>query len=273
MMYIYTEQARLYLRPGVTMTPRDVELLLDRLLDGRGSFWVPLWYDLSLPSHIDLQFGSGRSAGFRSVDAETLSKFEQIWVRITGPWADEDYISHWAPKPGDTTLDKYVQNRPCCYAFDEVSIVLRDNPREMWLPEGLTWEKTPGGFRASCAGSYLALNDRYDMAIGPDARLDCDKRTPGELETPTTACHETDSRISLNEVTGIDDFFYEGHEAIQRVDLLHAGRIVHRAEWGRLSDPSTEEHGWLHRAADHWDNCIDEEFLRLRVGAERKPKA
>jgi len=39
MLYIYTEQARLYLRPGVTIPPHDVELLLDRLLDGRGSFW------------------------------------------------------------------------------------------------------------------------------------------------------------------------------------------------------------------------------------------
>ncbi len=36
-----------------------------------------------------------------------------------------------------------------------------------------------------------------------------------------------------------------------RVDLLHAGRVVHRSEWGE------ERRCWC---ADDWDNCADPDF-------------
>ena len=65
MSNVYTEFARLYLRPDVRLTPVEVEPLLDRILGERGSYWVPVWYDISAGSHVDLQYGSGKSAGRR----------------------------------------------------------------------------------------------------------------------------------------------------------------------------------------------------------------
>lgn len=266
MSNIYTEHARLYLRPGLTITPPEVEALLDRVLGERGSYWVPVWYGLSAPSYLDLQYGSGKSAGLHNLEPEELSRFEEVWVRSANEGDDFDLVLEWAPELGESAYDGYPRRRPCRYGFDEVWLVLREDHRQKWRPEGLSWEETAAGLRAPCAGSYLALNERIDMEVGACARLDAGvKRTPGGFPTPTTPCHGSRPLWDMIAEGDLARLVEQGHEAILSMDLRYGGRVVHRVEWGRRQEGSTRNRR-VHRSADDWDNCVDEEFVRLRGG-------
>lgn len=263
MSNIYTEFARLYLRPGVRLTPVEVEPLLDRILGERGSYWVPVWYEISAGSHVDLQYGSGKSAGLNNLEAEELAPFEEIWVRFANEGSDFDEIYEWSPELGESAWDGYPRHRPCRYRFNEVRILATDPSIDRFLPAGLSWHRKGDELRAVCVGSYLALNGRIDMEVGSRVRLGTDsKRTPGGLPTPTTPCHGS-ARVSKVEPSEIGSLIENGDDRVERVELLHAGRIVHRTEWGKRRGraPAGDSRS---RCADDWDNCIDAEFARLR---------
>jgi hypothetical protein len=265
---IFTEQARLYLCPGVLLSPGEVEGLVERILGERGSYWVPVWVDASSGIYVDLQYGSGKGAGLHALEPDALAPFEEIWVRFTDEGADFDVIREWAPVLDESAYDGYARARPCRYAFDEVRLGGVARAFEPRLPPGLPWERTSDGFRAPCVGSYLALNGRTDMAVGPGARLGGpEKRTPGGLPTPTTPCHGG-ARASAIEPGELGWIVERGDERVRHVELRFAGGVVHRAAWGRWHERARTE-TWLGACADGWDNCIDEGFVRLRGGALR----
>ncbi|MDC0745486.1 hypothetical protein [Polyangium mundeleinium] len=264
MSNIFTEFARLYLGPGEVLTAPQAESLLERILGERGSYWVPVWYDLATPGYLDVQVGSGKGAGLYHLEVEELVQFEEIWVRFADEGTDADVIYEWAPVLGESAFDGYRRRRPCRYAFDEVRIVSRDQTLLRRLPEGLPWEETAEGYRVACAGTHLALNERIDMAVGPGARFGTDvERTAGGLPTPTTPCHGGSTPVRAVEPGELGAWVQRGDRTITRLDLLHAGRIVHRAAWGRRYERSPEDE-WLSQCADGWDNCADELFVRVR---------
>src|SRR3954463_13849457 len=118
MSNIFTEFARMYLRPGAVLAATEAETLLDRILGDRGSYWVPVWYDLATPDRLDLQYGSGKTAGFYDLEAEDLALFEEIWIRFADAGADADVVYEWSPLLGESAYDGYARIRPCRYAFD-----------------------------------------------------------------------------------------------------------------------------------------------------------
>ncbi|HRI64585.1 MAG TPA: hypothetical protein PK156_10100 [Polyangium sp.] len=267
MSNIYTEHARLYFRPGMTLERPEIEKLLDNVLTERGSYWVPVWYELAPWSHVDLQYGSGKAASLFNLEVEDLQPFEEIWVRFADEGADYDVIYEWFPALDETPHDGYPRKRNCRYMFDEINVFLHEQQRRAWVPGVLPWQPMRGGFRAPFWSIYWALNERSDMEIGPGARLASEKRTPGGLPTLTTPSHGTCS-LSMDLVHAeIVELAEHGHPSIARVDLLYSGRVVHRAEWiGSGHDKSSRR--WAHYTADHWDNCSDQAF----VHSPRYPK-
>lgn len=259
MSNIYTEFARLYFCPGARLAQSEIESLIDMILDERGSYWVPVWYDASNADYLDLQYGSGKGASLSNLEPEELSAFEEIWVRFADEGSDGDFIYSWTP-----VLDSETDGRRVCrYTFDEVEI-FTEQPRDTWaFSLHFPWEKTATGWRAVVAGSYSTLNQRSDMDMGSGLRLGSTKKpTPGGFPTKTTPCHWGSS---LMEVQPIDmDSIFEGTGTkITRVELRHAGRIVHQASWsGRDDGPAWMR--WNHRNADDWDNCVDEAFVEMR---------
>lgn len=261
MSNIYTEHARLYFRPGITTTPREMEILLERVLGERGSYWVPVWYELSWPSHVDFQYGSGKGAGLYNLDPEDLELFEDIWVRFADEGSDQDVI-YERFVPSETSLrDEWSPRRFCHYAFDEVHVITQPSYRRLWLPEDLSWDTMPGGFRAAFGGKYLALNERADMEIGPGARLRPIDGNPEGFPTPSTPHHGNRAPTFLDAPETFIKLLMQGQPSVERIDLLYRGRIVHRATW-HTDEEDFRGTYWRHRCADHWDNCVDEEFVR-----------
>lgn len=260
MSNIYTEHARLYFRPGMTLNPSEVETLIERVLTERGSYWVPVWYALTPWSHLDLQYGSGKAASLYNLEPEDLQPFEEIWVRFADEGADYDVIYEWYPALEETPHDGYPRKRVCQYRGDEIHVVLDEKQRRAWVPQGLDWEPMKGGFRAPFSIEYKTLNERSDMEIGPGARLGSEKRTPGGFPTMTSPCHGMCS-LSLDLATPeMVQLVEHGHRSMKRVDLLYAGRVVHRAQW--VNREHEENLGrWTHFTGDHWDNCGDPQFL------------
>lgn len=262
MSNIYTEHARLYFRPGMTLDGTEMESLLERILGERGSYWVPVWYENAWPSHVDFQVGSGKSAGVHNFEPEDLTAFEEIWVRFADEGSDYDVIYEWAPARQEDLFCGNRRRRTCMYAFDEVRVFLRNAPRRAWLPEGPAWKVISGGFAAKCSGRYSALNERADMEIGPCAQLGMEQ-SAGGFPTPSTPYYGSGRRILVQGPPQIDRLLELGQHGIDHVDLLYAGRIVHRTEW-HVDEEEFRGTYWRDRCADHWDNCVDEEFVRLR---------
>src|SRR4051812_19934546 len=183
MSNIYTEFARLYFCPGIRLSQSEIEALIDRILNERGSYWVPVWYDASNVDYIDLQYGSGKSASLYNLEPEELAPFEEIWVRFADEGSDGDILYSWTPALHETSTYGSEGRRVCRYGFDEVEIVTQQ-PKESWPflshVSHLPWEKTPKGWRAVCIGSYSTLNQRSDLEMGPGLRLGSTKNpTPG----------------------------------------------------------------------------------------------
>lgn len=263
MSNIITEQTRLYFCPGVTMTPREVETLLERILSERGSYWVPVRYELVDVSHIDFQYGSGKAAGVHNLDEGELVQFEEIWVRVADEGSDYDAIYGWSPARGDEYHDGYPRKRPCRYAFDQIDVVLREKQRRTWLPGGLPWETIPGGFRARCSGSYLTLNERTNMDLGPRARLGTTEKPADGFSSPSTPVWNLEMPLLASVQAEMAQFLEVAQPGLVCVELRYAGRVVHRAAWG--AEPHEgKDLVWQHRSRDHWDNCVDPEFVRAR---------
>lgn len=263
MSNIYTEFARLYFRPGVTMTPPEAEELLERILDERGSYWVPVTYELAWPTHIDFQYGSGKGAGVYNLEDEHLSLFEEIWVRFADEGSDYDTIYQWSPLLGDTYHDGYPRKRPCRYGFDEIEIVLAKDKREAWIPSGFPWKITSEGYRAACLGTYLTLNERNDMDLGPRARLNTPRKPADGFSSPSTPCYDLRIPTLPNLQSELAKLLEMKQKGIARIELRYWGRVVHIAQWGP-DHHDEKEMAWQHRSGDGWANCLDEEFVALR---------
>ena len=264
---IFTEFVRFYLHPGASMSAPEAEALIARVIGERGSYWVPVWYDRTTPGRLDLQYGSGKSVGLFGLSPDDLAAVEEVWVRFADEGADVDVIYTWAPALDEDVPDGYGRKRPCRYGFDEVRVVARDRRAAMRaLPSELPWQETAEGWRLACEGSHLALNTRTDMGIGPGVLFGDDgRRTPGGVATATTPSHGATS-IGAVEPAALAALVQKGDGAIERVDLQHASRLVHRAGWGTVAWSKCDE--WQSRCADDWDNCRDEDFVRdaLRRG-------
>lgn len=263
MSNIYTEFARLYFRPGITLTAPEAEDLLERILDERGSYWVPVTYDVSDPRFIDYQYGSGKSAGLHNLEAEQLSLFEEIWVRLADEGSDKDVIYQWSPMLGDTYPDGYPRKRPCRYAFDEIEIVLTEKKRKAWIPSGVPWKITPNGYKAACLGTYLTLNTRNDMDLGPCARLHTPRKPADGFSSPSTSCYDLALLTLPGAQAELAKLLELEQSGIARIELRYWGRVVHVAQWAphRHDENGTE---WQQRSGDDWNNCVDEEFVALR---------
>ncbi len=263
MSNIYTKFARLYVCPGIRLSQPEVESLIDRILDERGSYWVPVWYDATRADYIDLQYGSGKGASLYNLEPEDLAPFEEIWVRLADEGSDDDIIFSWAPILNETQHDGAPNRRVCRYGFDEVEIFTESTEKTRALFSHFPWEKTATGWRASIVGSYSTLNQRSDMEMGSGLRLGSEtSRTPGGFPTKTTPCHWGSSLKEIQPM-GICALTEMVDLKITRLDLRHAGRIVHQALWsGRDDGPAWMR--WNYRNADDWDNCVDDEFITLR---------
>jgi hypothetical protein len=263
MSNIYTEFARLYFRPGVIMTAPQAEDLLERILDERGSYWVPVTYELAWPSHIDYQYGSGKGAGLYHLDEEDFSLFEEIWVRLADEGSDQDVIFGWSPLAGEVDDDARGRRRPCRYAFDEIAIFLQEGQREAWVPSGLPWKITAQGYRAACFGTYLTLNERQDMDLGPRARFHTPRNPSDGFSQPSRPIYDLVVPALPTSQSEISRFLTVEQRGIERIEMRQKGRTVHIAQWGPHHHDE-EEIVWQHRSGDDWDNCADDEFVRLR---------
>ena len=267
MSNIYTEQARFYFRPGMTIDADEAESMLERILGERGSYWVPVWYEVVWPSYVEFQYGSGKGASHYNLEVEDLTPFDEIWVRVADEGSDQDVIYERRPAQEESSHSEYGRRRHCHYAFDEVHVITKPSYRRLWMPEDLSWKIIPGGFRASFVGKYLALNERTDMEIGPCARLPTECRTPNGFNTPSTPNHGNRAPTFVDVPEALAQLVTHKQPAIAYVDLRYRGRVVHRAEWHNDEEEFRGTY-WRHRCADHWDNCVDEKFLRTRKTGE-----
>lgn len=263
MSNIYTEFARLYFRPGVTMTAPEIEELLERILDECGSYWVPVTYDLADPTYIDLQYGSGKGAGLHNLEDDHLSLVEDIWVRLADEGSDHDVIYRWSPALGHTYHDGYPRKQVCRYGFDEIEIVLAKDNREAWIPSGIPWQITPEGYRAECFGSYSTLNERIDMDLGPRARLHTPRKPSDGFSAESTPCYDVQMPMLPNARAELGKLLELKQKGIERIELRYWGRLVHIAQWA-LYHYDENEVEWQHRSGDTWQNCLDEEFVARR---------
>jgi hypothetical protein len=266
MSNIYTEFARLYLRPEIRLAPAEIESLIDCILGDRGSYWVPVWYDATQSAYIDLQYGSGKNASLFNFSGDDWALFEEIWVRLADEGSDADVISSCELQPGETPYEGFSERRVCRYGFDEIEVFTQEPKESLLALAHLPWEKTENGWRVPLAGSYSTLNERNDMNMGPCIRFgSTNKRTPGGFPTKTTPCH---SGTSLQNMlpSEINAFLEATQPTVTRIDLRYAGRLVHQIDWGGHDDAPAWMR-WVHQNADDWDNCIDETFVALRSSA------
>ena len=128
--------------------------------------------------------------------------------------------------------------RPCCYAFDELRVGF----------------DAGDDLRIDAPGTYLAINDRSIWRADPTG-------------LSWLRSGRESSLASLDAAEGMLRALPVSPELCARartIDLLHRGRLVHRA--ARLSVPDgcePPEDGFMHYALDGWDNCADERFRSL----------
>ncbi len=257
MSNIFTEFARLYLRPGASLDAPAVESLVERMMGDRGSYQVPEWHSLSPEGWLDVQYGSGKGAGFTFIRAEDLAAFDRVWVRFCDEGGGCDDIRGWdlSVEPSGPII-RTGERRSCRYRFDEVRVVARDAATAATRLPDFRWVETADGWRLPCDGSYIAMNMRqYPHRYPESARL------PGlgerGLATPTTRCVAPTDMGDLAP-TELASLVEEGDPSLLRVDLYCAGRVVQRGFW----DERWDGPDWSHYCADDWDNCADEDFLR-----------
>jgi hypothetical protein len=81
------------------------------------------------------------------------------------------------------------------------------------------------------------------------------------LPTPTTPT------VGGEEPTGVDPPWLAsltaGESTAVSVEYHWRGRLVHRASFQVMERYYETTPDWHHRSADHWDNCLDPDFLRF----------
>jgi hypothetical protein len=258
MSNISTAFVRIYARRDDRIDQVEARWITSILLGERGSYHVPVWIRLSpLGDHVDVQYGSSKSAGLLDFCDYHIGGYEAIWGRSFYDGGDEDMI--WQDHARDG------QMRFCRYGFDEVR-VQTDGDGPPVAPDA-AWVRGPdGSWRLPVAGSYRTGNDRTILGCdpGPAPRPIEPSRTG--LATPTTPC-EWGRPLIGTDPSWLAPFGGEGPavSAVSVVEFRWRGRLVHR-----VRQDATTFRGWQHRCADDWDNCLDPAFLRY-TGASSPP--
>jgi hypothetical protein len=262
-------QTRCYALPGYQFDRDEAEWLVCELLgaDDPRSYLVPIVVRLSEADTIlDVQTGWCSSVDFADQFAGSL---DAIWVRHFFDGGDFDSIGR---------LDVPGMHAQCRYGFDEIRATLAPaaDPAGV-LPDfpSLEWELLGGGtWRRRAAGTYRAGNNRSVLGreeplyAASDADLwDGPHQRPGPhmwqadqpvtslgpaIPTPTSPSYCRGGYHLMDPPAGVvPDLVPE----LDVVELYWEGRLVHQTTWrdrGRRSQDL---------AADHWDNCRDEQFL------------
>jgi hypothetical protein len=127
------------------------------------------------------------------------------------------------------------------------------------------WRRRPdGSWRLEVAGSYRTGNDR-SADVGPCATpaTHLPDPDPAVLPLPTPTTPTTDGE----EPAGIDPPWLAcltgGESTAVSLEYHWRGRLVHRASFQVVERYYETTPDWHHRSADHWDNCLDPDFLRF----------
>ncbi|MBC6462341.1 hypothetical protein [Actinomadura sp. HBU206391] len=281
MSNITTDFVRIHAWAGHSIDRDEAEWITERLLSDRGSYWVPVNIHLASDrSHVDIQYGGGKSIGMVDFWDDYGDQYDAVWTRRSDPAHRWDIIWRGGPNTG------YRKARFCRYVFDEVRVTgpaselppihavdfdaIRGRMRGRRAFAGAWRPHADGIWRLKVRGTYLTCNSRVDMSTGPKIR-GVDWNTPrantrsGGLATPTTPCYD-DGGVKVLEPTELTVISTDGGHwrsttpAIQRLEFFWRGRLVHRAQ--EDYDDFLEKQVWRHLSADGWDNCADPEFLR-----------
>lgn len=265
---IITDFVRIHAWAGHGISRAEAEWISERLLSDRGSYWVPVTIHLAPSrSHVDIQYGSGKSTGMVEFWADYGDQYDAVWTRSYDPARSFDLIWSGDPNTG------YRQARSCRYAFDEVRVTgpagglpaIGGDARGPRNASGDWQPYADGVWRSLVRGSYLTCNSRVDMNTGPRLRgVDWNapriSTRPSGLSTPTTPCYDSVSIEVLEPAElAVLTTGRSTRPPARRVEFFWQGRLVHRAQEDH--DDFLGERTWQHRSADGWDNCADPEFL------------
>ncbi|WP_174547304.1 hypothetical protein [Nocardiopsis dassonvillei] len=265
MSNVYTNFLRVIPRPGRRIERCEAEEVIGRVLNGRGSYNVPVTVRLAADgSLLDIQAGCGKSPGFYDFWDEHHGRYTCMWERFFDDGGLQDTITYHGQEGG-------TDHGVFWYGFDEVRVLgaaehLPDLgvPFVHWKPFG------DGAWRADVSGRYQTGNDRTDIEKAGPCSMKVEWNppvmdvAPGGLATPTTPSR-WNAEIVRMEPSGLHGFVERGHHGTakgsraERVELLWRGRVVHRAQMEYETD--FDEYAWEQRSADDWDNCLDPDYL------------
>ncbi|GAA4504238.1 hypothetical protein GCM10023191_058210 [Actinoallomurus oryzae] len=258
MSNIFTDFVRVYAQPRRHITMVEAQWIAWTLLGPGGSYWVPVHIRCGPEGrYADIQYGSGKSSGIVDFCEDHVGywRYSTIWCRHFNEGGDQDVI--WWEDVNDGP------RRFCRYGFDEVRVTTVDG-RPPAVPEAPWRRHRDGSWWLEVAGSYRTGNDRSDD-VGPCATPTMDPPVPDPavlpLPTPTTPT------VGGEEPTGVDPPWLAsltaGESTAVSVEYHWRGRLVHRASFQVMERYYETTPDWHHRSADHWDNCLDPDFLRF----------
>ncbi|CAL9416445.1 hypothetical protein [Nocardiopsis sp. TNDT3] len=265
MSNVYTNFLRVIPRPGRRIERCEAEEVIGRVLNGRGSYNVPVTVRLTAGgSLLDIQAGCGKNPGFYDFWDKHHGRYTCMWERFFDDGGLQDTITYHGQEGG-------TDHGVFWYGFDEVRVLgaaehLPDLgvPLVHWKPFG------DGAWRADVSGRYQTGNDRTDIEKAGPCSMKVEWNppvmdvAPGGLATPTTPSH-WNAEIVRMEPSGLHGFVERGHHGTAKgsraecVELLWRGRVVHRTQMEY--DTDFDEYVWEQRSADDWDNCLDPNYL------------
>lgn len=234
---------------GTRLAPADVEALR-ALVEGCGSkrSYVPSHWRGTDTGTIEaqVQFKSGPYEALELIWKELRARLRCVWVRDSDEAGGLDWI--YKIDGENVAADDYYNpcDRRAWYAFDELRVVL-EPASAFQLPA--PWERLGDELRVRAVGAYYSDNNRYLFDNDGTA-----------LPTPTTlASGDGQPVFELPSLQGFPATLgaeFDRHAT--RIDASYRGRLVRHCV--RAHDDTWPR--WRSYAFDHWDNCLDERFLR-----------
>ncbi|MFD6949020.1 hypothetical protein A6A08_02740 [Nocardiopsis sp. TSRI0078] len=265
MSNIFTSFLRVIPRPDRSIGRDEAEGIIDRMLNERGSYNVPVAVrradDGSL---LDIQAGCGKNPDFYGFWEDHRDQYACVWERFFDEGGFQDTITHFGQE-GQTRHGAFW------YGFDGVRVLgAADHLPDLGMPS-VSWEPDgDGAWRAGVTGRYQTGNDRADIEKAGPCSTEVEWNppvmdvAPGGLATTTTPSY-WNAEIVRMEPDGLHGFVERGYHGtaresrVERVELLWRGRVVHRTQMEY--DADFGEYEWEQRSADDWDNCLSPDYL------------
>lgn len=260
----FTIQLRLY-HANKTHYPTDVGHLLNSLMPSKSSYWVPVVVHQDPALHYtDIQYGVKGYPFFTNFWEEYRKKFTAVWGRYYDDRYQEDRMfcdtgdQIWKSTVEGTDYsdddDIYNYSRPCVYGFDQITIRWKTDVKPPDL--GFAVKTELPIWTIPINGHYYAANDRSYTMLDVDPARAVDTPTTSTIDNQGLYFSETPDWPVPSVTQPLD-----AHRAdIEAVELHWQGRRV-RLMKPALDKRNPEQWIWRQWYLDHWDNCVDEQWL------------